>query len=103
MISASAPADATAAHIAAFNALCGFDFSKLPPADKRLHWRRLQRMLVQWLLTTNGNKFTANSLQFMAFNTYGFSPAEWTDAFPDVETPLPPPLAPILGANPNTA
>ena len=39
----------------------------------------------------------------MAYNVYGFSPAEFTAAFPDIENPLPWPLAPILNAAPSTA
>ena len=60
---------------------CGFDFPKLSPADKRLHWKRLQAALIQWQLSANGPKFTANRLQFMAYNVYGFTPAEFTAAF----------------------
>ena len=90
-------------HLALLLQTCGFDFPKLAPADKRLNWKRLQAVLIQWQLTTNGSKFTANRLQFMAYNVYGFSAAEFTTAFPDVENPLPPPLAPVLGANPTAA
>ena len=82
---------------------CGFDYPKLSPSEKRLSWKKLQAALIQWQLTTNGSKFTANRLQFMAYNVYGFSPAEFTAAFPDIENPLPWPLAPILNAAPSTA
>ena len=90
-------------HLALLIQTCGFDFPKLAPADKRLSWKRLQAVLIQWQLTTNGSKFTANRLQFMAYNVYGFSAAEFSAAFPDVENPFPPPLAPVLGANPTAA
>ena len=95
--------DSRIQHLALLLQTCGFDFPKLAPADKRLNWKRLQAVLIQWQLTTNGSKFTANRLQFMAYNVYGFSAADFTAAFPDVENPLPPPLAPILGANPTAA
>ena len=90
-------------HLALLLQTCGFDFPKLAPAEKRLNWKKLQAALIQWQLTANGSKFTANRLQFMAYNVYGFSAADFTAAFPDVENPLPPPLAPILGANPTAA
>ena len=95
--------DSRIQHLALLLQNCGFDFPKLAPADKRLNWKKLQAALIQWQLTTNGSKFTANRLQFMAYNVYGFSVAEFTAAFPDIENPLPPPLAPVLGANPTAA
>jgi len=99
----SAQPDPRSAHLAALILQCSFDYPKLTPAEKRQHWKKLQSVLVQWLLTTNGSKFTANPLQFMAYNVYGFSAAEWASAFPDVEAPLSPPLAPILNAAPTPA
>jgi hypothetical protein len=82
---------------------CGFDYPKLSPSEKRLSWKKLQAALIQWQLSTNGSKFTGNRLQFMAYNVYGFSLAEFTAAFPDVENPLPWPLASILNAAPSPA
>ena len=72
------PPDSRLAHLALLLQSCSFDFPKLSPADKRLNWKRLQAALVQWQLTANGSKFTANRLQFMAYNIYGFSAAEFT-------------------------
>jgi hypothetical protein len=97
------PADSRAQSLAQLLLSCGFDFPKLPPAEKRLNWRRLQSSLIQWQLAVSGAKFTANRLQFMGYNVYGFSPAEFSIAFPDVANPLPAPLAPALAAAPTPA
>jgi hypothetical protein len=82
---------------------CDFDFPKLSASGKRLNWKRLQAVLIQWQLNVQGGKFTANRLQFMAYNCYGFTAAEFAAAFPDIIQPLPPPPASILPAAPTAA
>jgi len=83
--------------------MCGFDFSMLAEADKRLHWKKLHQVLIQWMLETNSARFTANRLGFMGYNVACFTAQRFALTFPDIMVPLAPPDAPVLPPNPSAA
>ena len=83
--------------------MCGFDFPMLAEADKRLQWKKLHQVLIQWMLETNSAKFTANRLGFMGYNVACLSAQRFALTFPDILVPLVPPDAPVLPPNPSAA
>ena len=86
---------------------CDFDFSKMSASDKRLHWKILQRVLTQFQLNIQGGKFTANRLQFLAYNCYGFTAADFGATFQtdggQPMVPLASPIASVLPPNPTAS
>ena len=96
-------ADGRATTLTLLVTMCGFHFAELSDADKRLNWKKLHRVLVQWMLETSAAKFTVNRLGFMAYNVACFTGQSFALTFPDVMQPIPHPVAPILVANPSAA